>query len=393
MLDKLTNNMLITHLDNREFTKFIIDNSPEVYWILDENNNTVFISDSIELMTGYTSSEFLELKPEQKYSKESEEYLKYLLNSIDKSIEIFQSNKFEKIKLEYKRKSGNLILTEVSGTVVIDKYNKFKGIYGITKNISDKVRLNSELIAEREKNIIAQNFTSSILGLVGHEFKTPLNGILGFTQILSKSSNSPDDSEMLNDIYQSAQRLNATLNSIVTLAAIETNQLKIFPTDLDLNEILSSIQNSFSTILESKNIHFEIINDCNIKSIFIDVNCFYQILYHLVDNAIKFTDDGKIAVSIINAKILHTDYVEVCVEDSGIGINEQKFNSIFEPFRQISEGNNRQYEGLGIGLSTTKKLVEKLNGTITVSSVIGRGSIFTVRIPINETNVKNILDS
>ncbi|MBX3042387.1 MAG: PAS domain S-box protein [Candidatus Kapabacteria bacterium] len=377
-MNKMTSK-LINNIVNLEFIEFVFNNSNDIFWIIDQSFRLVFISPAIESITGYTKEEFILLSKEQKYTETTIDKLNRIYELV--STTKLQDGAFDNIQIEYISKSGEIVLVEVKGNIIYDEYGIFRGIYGISKKISEELKLQNELLIEKERNSIARQFTSNILGLVGHEFITPLNGILGFTKILSKNAHSDDESDMLNDIYHSAQRLNAALNSVVTLAAIESNQLQIENIDVDLYEILNNLKNTFQPIIEIKKIEFDINIDISVKGLVTDENCLYQILYQLIDNAIKFTDEGNICVNIIGTKINDKEFIEISVEDSGIGISDSKFDTIFEPFRQISEGHDRHYEGLGLGLSTAKRLVDKLNGFISVSSTKGSGSIFSVFFP------------
>lgn len=371
----MNNNDLMSFIDDRQFRQFIVENTTDVFWVLDENRNTTFISPSIFTLTGYTAYEFMHLDSNHKFSEASNEKLNHFFEKIDNLTE------FRNLFIEYIAKNGELILTEVSGVVLRDEYGRFKGVYGLTVDISDKQRLENELSAEKEKSSEAEKFKSIILGIVGHEFRTPLGEILGFTKVLSQSLPDPDEQEILGYIYQSAQRLNATLNSVVTLAALESDQLEMKQEKIDMEEIIQNIYQSFEPIIKNKSLSLE----TNINSdyeIHYDENCLYQILYHLLDNAVKFTEKGQVRLNISTMSNGVGNYLELNVQDTGIGIKKQKVGTIFEPFRQLSEGHNRKFEGLGIGLTTTKKLVEKLNGSITVTSKINQGSQFTVKLPI-----------
>ncbi len=367
---------IIDYIDKSEFLDFIFKNSGDVFWILDETKTTRFISPTIVELTGYTPEEFQNLRFEEKFSD-------FSLSQLDKIFtNINEITNFSNFPLEYVAKNGSIVSTEVTGKIFRDRNGNFKGLYGITVNKSDKLALESQLTAEKEKSKEAAKFKSIVLGILGHEFKTPLSGILGFSHLLSKNCQCSEDKEMLNFIYQSAQRLNATLNSVVTLAAIESDQLTIKNEPICLEESIDSIIDSFKPFL-SNNINLIVKNEfLDGTTIFTDENCFHQILYHLLDNAIKFTDAGSVEICFSTHENDTSNSIQIKVKDTGIGIQKQKVGTIFEPFRQLSEGTDRKYEGLGLGLTTTKKLVEKLNGTINVSSKPNKGSVFTVSLPM-----------
>ncbi len=368
---------ILSQIDSNQFKDFIFQNSSDVFWILNNELKTILISPSIEHLTGYTLDEYLNLNIEQKLTKASVDKLHNLFSNLN------GSDKFSNLFIEYIAKDGSIVPAEVSGIIVRDYDGSIKFIYGISVDISEKINLEQELLIEKQKNDEARKFKSIILGVIGHEFRTPLVGILGFTKMLANNTKNEDEREMLNYIYQSAQRLNSTLNSVVTLAALETNQLEIKSNEIDLMELIYNLYQSFEPIAKNKNISFDINIKNNSTKITFDENCLHQILYNLIDNAIKFTEKGRVFVDCrIVEKENSRKYIEFIIQDTGIGIKPSKFSTIFEPFRQISEGTQRFYEGLGLGLTVTKKLVEKLNGTLEVKSKLNEGSIFTVCLPI-----------
>jgi len=373
----MVENQILASINFDDFKDFIFNYSTDIFWILDENFQTTFISNSIENFTGYSVGEYLNLSLEQKFSE----------NSVNKLLELFKSFKyvddFKDIILEYKTKNGFTKHASVSGIVVKDDYGQVKSVYGISVDLEEKILLEKNLIFEKQKNEEAQKFKSIILDLIGHEFRTPLIGILGFIKILINNTKNEDEKEILNYIYQSSQRLNSSLNSVITLAAIESGQMEINFKSIDLMELIYNIYNSFEPIVKEKNITFDInLKNYSSKIIF-DENCLYLILSNLIDNAIKFTDKGRIFLDEgIIKKEDGKQMLIITIQDTGIGMDSSKFDIIFEPFRQISEGHKRIYEGLGLGLTVTRKLVEKFNGSIQVESKINEGSIFTVLLPL-----------
>ncbi len=371
----MIDNDILKFIDNIQFRDFMFDNATDVYWILDSNKSIVFISSSIYELTGYTPEEYLSLEFNKRFTERSVIKLTALFDNLN------NTNQFKNIILEYLSKNEEVISTEISGIVIRGNEGELKGLYGLTANKSDKYKLQRELLAEKDKSSEAEKFQSMILGIMGHEFRTPLSGILGFTKLLSKNSSSSDDAEALNYIYQSAHRLNATLNSIITLAALETNQIVIIEEHIDILEMVHNIYRAFEPLIINKNISLDVNVKIQNSSIKFDENCLYQILYHLIDNAVKFTEKGRIFIDFQLFENTESKILEIKVQDTGIGIKKQQYNTIFEPFRQLSEGHSRKFEGLGIGLTITKKIIEKLKGTIQVKSKLNEGSIFIINLP------------
>lgn len=351
---------------------FFLDNSTDIIWLFDDDLKTLKVSKSIEKLTGYYHEDFAQLPIDKIISEKTIYSLKQkiLINNFsfdnEMTLELFAKNK---------RKIYCDVIIEV-----VDEING-SAVYCIHINSSYANKLQDKLYQENEKNQLANKFKSSIVNIITHEFKTPLIGIIGYTKLLAKDTVSSDNIEMLECIYNSAQRLNMTLNSVTTLAALESEQYELNYEDVNVNEVLQNIYSNFIPDLSSKNIEFEI--DCDIDlSIRTDSNCLYQILYHLIDNSFKFTNTGKIQsiAGIINVN--GNKHLEIMIKDTGIGIDNNMIHSIYEPFRQASEGNDRKYDGLGIGLTITEKLVEALNGAISIESEVNKGTMVRLLFPV-----------
>ena len=174
MRKKDFNGVIYDRLDQNEFMKFVFDHSSDLFWILDENKKTKYISTSVADFLGYSTEEYLQLSLEKKISSNS-------IKILDQLYEYPSENKyFNNIRIDYINKNGLIVNTIVNGKVVKDEFGRFKGIYGISKNISNELRLQNELNLEKYKNNEAEKFKNSIIGTLGHEFRTPLSGIIGF---------------------------------------------------------------------------------------------------------------------------------------------------------------------------------------------------------------------
>lgn len=252
--------------------------------------------------------------------------------------------------------------------------------------------LNKELeqkIADRTKELIqamnkaeeANKLKSIILGNLGHELRTPLNGILGFSHLLFNQMVNSDEKDMIKLIIQSANRLNQTLNSLIALAGLESGEKILLMDILNIAELINSNFYDFDDKIENENIEFSIIiNDDEIYSK-VDEVLLNQAIYNILDNAVKFTKEGFIKI-ILNKVIKHDILCsQIIIQDTGIGIPEDGINTIFKAFRQISEGTNRTYEGIGIGLTVTQKIIELMNGSIEVKSKYGEGTSFFIYFP------------
>jgi PAS domain S-box-containing protein len=274
----------------------------------------------------------------------------------------------------------------VSVNIRIDKDSLGRTVktYGVNQNITERKRVESELIASKEKAEEMNRLKSNFLANMSHELRTPLMGILGYADFLRQDAESEEKREMAETIFKSGKRLSETLNLILDLSRLETEKAGIKYQEIDLVSKAKEIISLFNETAIKKGL--SLISSFSQDSIIINFEerTFHSILNNLINNAIKFTSEGSVTISIS----LNNDFVEIKVIDTGIGIAEMDYKTIFEEFRQVSEGYNRNFEGSGLGLNITKKLVEKFGGTITVESEIGKGTTFKVVLPAINTEEK-----
>lgn len=227
----------------------------------------------------------------------------------------------------------------------------------------------------------ADRLKSEFLSNMSHELRTPLNAILGMSSLLI-SSRSIDQQQhsYLQIIERNGQNLLQLINDILDLSKIESGRLEVARTEIPLGIFLEGTVATIGTLAEEKGLNLNISVDAGLKSIISDPDKLRQILTNLLSNAIKFTDEGG-SVSVI-ASLRDPNQVDIAVSDTGIGIPKQDQSAIFEAFRQVDGTTTRKYGGTGLGLSIVKKLAALLEGTISLQSEPGKGSTFTLTMPI-----------
>jgi len=270
----------------------------------------------------------------------------------------------------------------------------------IIKSIKQRIIILEEIEARKKSEIElnyffhkaeeANELKSFLLANMSHEFRTPLSAIIGFTDILKNEINDTDQKKMLTYIESASERLLNTLNSMLELAQIETTKQKTVLHPLDISKVLIPFLENYKFKIEEKSLEFETNIKGNDFLIWGDLSILTLILINLLDNAVKFTNKGFIKLTIENTTIENIKYAAITVEDTGIGIQKDKLALIFDEFRQVSEGYNRRYEGIGLGLTIARKLTEILKGMMRVQSIYGKGSIFTVLIPLIDNDINKI---
>jgi PAS domain S-box-containing protein len=295
-----------------------------------------------------------------------------------------------------KAKSMILIPIQISG-----EFMGFLGFYSIRKEriwSRDEValfeilgRLYASVIKRKEDNdslLIAKNraeeanrVKSVFLANMSHEIRTPLNGILGFAELLHLEFDDPDVVRYAEIILSSGNRLLQTLTQILDLSRIEAGKMELYVETINLNKVIDEVVFLFSATAKKKGLLLTRDHEGPEMLLDLDDQLFRNSLGNLIGNAIKFTEQGSITVSTSIVEESGTSFGEIKVSDTGIGIPPSFQETIFEDFRQVSEGARRNYEGTGLGLSLTRKFVMLSGGSIWVESKSGTGSTFVMRFP------------
>lgn len=275
------------------------------------------------------------------------------------------------------REVQNMIF-EISYSPMFDSNNIYTSTLGVAYNITERKKHELELIEAKEEAEKSNRLKSEFLAQMSHEIRTPINSILSFTSLLKdelKDSMPPDLGDGFIYIENGAKRLIRTIDLILNMSQIQTGTYIPNLVKLDLNkEIISNIIIEFQTLASSKKLDllYDIdTEECNVHG---DAYTLGQIFANLVDNAIKYTNSGEVIVKIckVNNKLT------VHVADTGIGISSEFIPALFTPFTQEESGYTRKFEGNGLGLALVKKYVEMNNADISVESIKGSGTKFTV---------------
>ena len=281
-----------------------------------------------------------------------------------------------------RHKNGDLVYLETSGIAVFNEKGVYQGYRGADRDITLRILYERELIVAKEKAEESDRLKTSILSNMSHELRTPLNGILGFAEILKEELGKSEYEGMVDNIYESGRRLMSTLNSIITLSQLESGNITVSKKMIMIERSILSVIKSMDLLYSEKKIY---INTTGIKpfSINTDDQLFRQLLQQILDNAIKFTEQGGITIETHEATESGREWVVVKISDTGIGIDKANYELIYQEFRQVSEGFGRKYQGSGIGLTSSKKIIDLLGGVITIESEPDKGSCFSIWLPGN----------
>lgn len=280
---------------------------------------------------------------------------------------------------------GTVLYLKAIGSVLRDKNDSPVRMIGINRDITDNRLAAKQLMIEKEKAEESDRLKSAFLANMSHEIRTPLNSIIGFSDLLLDPDFEPEQKmEFATLIRNSGNNLLAIINDIMDISKIETGQLTINTTHFLLEDIIKEIveENSLKAIEKGIDLRKRFADQGTSIKAQSDPNRLKQILTNLVNNAIKFTEQGYVEIGFSETN----DAVQIQVKDTGIGIPQQYHNQIFDRFRQIEGAHTRKYGGNGLGLTISKNLVDLLGGNIGVISnpddALGeRGTTFWVSIP------------
>ena len=289
---------------------------------------------------------------------------------------------FRSKKIVY-TKSGNYEYYHMKTSDFKDKYGNDCGTLIVFRNITELEKALQQANLAKDEAENATRLKSDFLANMSHEIRTPMNAVIGITELLETEDFTIDQQKKyLKMVSDSAQSLMIIINDILDLSKIEAGKIELRKEIFNLNDLIKSSVETFSVLAINKSLLVSDKIDEELNCAIIgDYDRIRQILINLVGNAIKFTAEGFIKVE---AKLIEKDddfiSVNFNVVDSGIGIDEDKINTIFESFRQLDNSTSRNYHGTGLGLTIVKNLVEIMGGSITVKSKIGIGSSFTFNL-------------
>lgn len=243
----------------------------------------------------------------------------------------------------------------------------------------------AELAIARDRAEAADRVKSAFLATMSHELRTPLNSIIGFTGIILQELAGPLNAEQrkqLEMVRKSAHHLLTLINDVLDISKIEAGQLEVSRDAFDLRASIEKVLDIIKPLAEKKNLILRTNLTPETGMLVNDERRVEQVLLNLLNNAVKFTDQGEIALS---SAILYSPepVVQLSVRDTGLGIKQDDLATLFTPFKQIDSGLQRNYEGTGLGLAICKRLTELMGGRIFAESEWGKGSVFTVVLPLN----------
>jgi PAS domain S-box-containing protein len=338
------------------------------------------VNNALVKMLGYNSKEELydlDIKT-QLYFQES-----------DRESAALEEKREEMAIFRLKRKDGSGIWVEDHGRHILDDKGNVLYHEGVMRDVTERLKMEEELIKAKEYAEEMNRIKNNFLANMSHELRTPLIGILGYAEFLMGELKDKELIEMADIILKSGKRLNLTLNNLLDISKIEAEKEV---TNIKKQNILKFINEQvklFVPVAEAKNLVLKLDARARTLNADIDEGLFISIINNLINNAVKYTDQGEITVIAMQKD----NNAVIEVNDTGIGVPVELQEIIFDPFRQASEGLNRKYEGTGLGLTLAKKYATLLGGQLTLKSIPGAGSTFTLILPLADAADSDLLNT
>ncbi len=380
--------------DTLELLALVASKTDNAVVILDANHRVDWVNDSFVRMTGFEQAEVYQ-KPLAKLFypeiRDGEE-----IGGVQELDSALSAGHGLNQEILHTRKDGRTYWASLSITPAFDEEGKLHRWIGIASDATRQRREQEQLQQAKEAAEDANQVKSEFLANMSHEIRTPMNAIIGMAELALDTGLDEEQREYVGTILDSAENLSSLLNDIIDLSKIEARKLSIEIVAFDLKELLGALIKAFS--FQAKHVDCELklhIEDNMPQFVYGDPTRIRQVIANLVGNAIKFTTDGTVTVTAsVKRKSKHRTRIAIAVDDTGIGISEEKLSQIFEAFTQADSSITRRFGGTGLGLTISQQLVELMGGKLRASSKLGEGSTFTFELslkpsePITKTPVE-----
>lgn len=376
------NNRDITDRKNAEKeVQDILDSTNQGFLQIDNQARLLRINPSLCKILGRKEHEIVGHKLFEFLDEENKRINKHQLKQRDK----LKSGVYE---LAFNRPNNSQVTCLMNATPTYDAKGDKSGSFSLVQDISSLKQMELDLRTAKRQAESANRAKTYFLANMSHEIRTPLNSIVGFSQILIKQARQlslPEDFQhYLENIQTGGENLSELINNILDLSKIEADKITLSRESINLKLLVQGIFQINKTQALKKNVTFQYEFDPRLPEyIYSDRTKIHQILMNLVSNAIKFSHNNKIV--ILRAK-RQRGMLVFEVEDEGIGIPENRLSHIFEAFEQVDDSMTRCYGGTGLGLYIVRKMVDLLEGEIELTSEEGKGSLFSVKLPLQETH-------
>lgn len=375
---------LVKEMKQREETELqlkkvmlAVENTHDAIFITEPDGKIVYVNPHFTEMYGWDPEEVLNKATPNilKSDKHSAELYQFIMDSLAKKNPI-------KLELINKTRGGSLVEALALFSPIVDSGGQLVGYFSIQTDISTKKEQEREILWAKKEAEEMNKLKTYFLSNVSHEFRTPLVSILGFSEVLMNELENPDHIDILKFIHDGGTRLQKTLDDVLLLTEVEKKKIEFSKQKFDLVKFVEALGEDCRRSAKEKSLGFKLFLEKKEIEIDFDQELLKTAIKNILDNAVKFTSKGDISLSLSTKLENENKVAEIIINDSGKGISEEQLKKIFLPFRQGSEGFSRTHEGLGLGLSISKQILDLLKGEIKINSHVQKGTQVVIKIPV-----------
>jgi len=357
------------------FYRMLVQSADDGISFYDRDWKLKYANAAFYSMVGLDKEQYDTLSPNELIHPEDLDYMKNRTNALN-------TKGFYEAELRLRHKAGHYVNLSTRSVTVKNEKGELIGALTISRDITALKKVHEDLVKANIEAEASNRLKSSFLANISHEIRTPLNSVVGFANLLLANDITNDaKEEYIEHINHNSEKLLQIIGDIIDLSRLESSQIEITYEEASVNSIINEIVEEARKIVKrnEKSIIINVMNllEDNSDLIFTDRIWLKRVLNHLMDNAVKFTLEGSIRLSYAKEE----ENLVFRVKDTGIGINKENLDHIFEEFRQEIDGHHRPFEGLGVGLTLAKEVIERMGGKIFVQSEKGVGSEFSFSIP------------
>src|SRR6186713_1700602 len=363
--------------DQQFYTRSLIESSIDALMTTDPSGIITDVNKQMEALTGCTRDELIGAPFKDYFTdpERAEAGIKLVLGE----------RKLTDYELTARARDGKETVVSYNATTFHDRDRKLRGVFAAARDVTERKRYEQSLQqANRAKSVFLANMS--------HEIRTPMNAILGFSQLMLRDPDlTPRQGQYLGTINRSGEHLLALINDILEMSKIEAGRTTLNPSTVDLPALLGDLEMMFRVRTDEKKLTFsvEVIGDVP-QFIVCDINKLRQVFINVIGNAVKFTEQGGIALRVMPDRDCGTLYLRVEIDDTGPGISPDDQVKLFRHFEQTKTG-QQAGTGTGLGLAISQEFVRLMGGAITVTSQVDKGSVFTITLPLTHGQAQSVL--
>ncbi len=368
--------------ESEKLYRLISENSRDMICLHDPQGRYLYVSKAAKDLLGFTPEEMVGKNPYDFFHPDDAERIKN--ESHNRAVKGQLENT---IQYRMQTKSGNYTWFETSTKPIFDKKGNITNLQTSSRDITYRKKIEMILRKEKERAEMATQAKAQFLSTMSHEIRTPLNAVIGVTHLLHQNNKSPEFTKMLDTLKFSSENLLVLVNDILDFNKIESGQIIFEESEFKLSDLIKSIESSLKYKATEKNLNVYIEYDSSIPQVLIgDPVRISQILNNLTSNAVKFTHEGKITITVKKTKESN-DKVQLYFEvtDTGIGIAKDKQQVVFDRFTQASDDTTRKFGGTGLGLAITKQLLSLMGSGINLESEPGKGTRLYFKLKLQKS--------